>query len=293
MVADGGWCREVSAPFVILLNDDGTYVLYVQPDVADLMQLAAKAVVFWGRKAIERRGIFHLALSGGNTPRPLYELLATEAYARQIPWDRVHLWWGDERAVAANHVESNYRMARQALIERVPIPQGNVHRVRAELGPEQAATHYETEIQFAFGLMQIDDDGEAILVRAEGRPRFDLILLGLGNDGHSASLFPGTEALGVIDRLVVANVVPRLRADRITFTYPLINAADCVIVLATGPGKADVLRDVLLGEYRPDVLPAQGIRPAGKLFWMCDAAAAARVATGPDYPAGEVIYRRT
>jgi 6-phosphogluconolactonase len=285
---------NLTSPFVIVLNDEGTYSLHVEPTPEALTHLAAKAVVFWGQKAIERRGVFHLALSGGSTPKALYELLATEQYVRQLFWDRVHVWWGDERNVPSDHADSNNRMARQALIEKVPIPPQNVHRVRTELGAAQAAAHYEAELMFAFGLMEIDEETGAILVRGEARPRFDLILLGLGDDGHTASLFPETEALAVQDGWVVANAVPKLHADRITFTYPLINAADSVLFLVSGAGKAATLKQVLLGDVQPAALPAQGVAPiTGKLFWMCDAAAAARVAEGPGYPQdGEFIYRR-
>lgn len=277
---------------MIVLNDDGTYALNVQPDAAALTDLAAKAVIFWAHKAIERRGVFHLALSGGATPKALYELLAAEANARQVYWDRVHVWWGDERNVPAGDPASNYRMAREALLDRVPIPPANVHRVRTELGVEQAAAHYEAEVMFAFDLIAIDDESGAIQVRTEARPRFDLILLGMGDDGHTASLFPGTDALHAHERMVVANAVPKLGANRITFTYRLINAADCVIFIVSGASKADTLGQVLLGEIQPDVLPAQAVQPAGKLFWMCDAAAVSRVASGPGYPTGEFIYRR-
>jgi 6-phosphogluconolactonase len=284
----------MTSAFVILLNDSGTYSLHVEPDVSALTHLAAKAVVFWGGKAIQRRGVFHLALSGGSTPKALYQLLATPDYARQVFWDRVHVWWGDERNVPHDHPDSNYRMARESLIDHVPIPPQNVHRVRTELGAEQAAAHYETEMRFVFGQMQVDPDVDAVLMHTGEFPRFDLVLLGMGDDGHTASLFPGTEALQVQDRLVVANSVPKLNTDRITFTYPLINAADSALFLVSGVNKADVLKQVLMGGVQPDVLPSQGIAPlTGKLFWMCDASAASLVASGPGYPSeGEFIYRR-
>lgn len=284
----------MTSPFVILLNDEGTYTLHVAPDVPALTHLAARAMVFWGQKAIERRGVFHLALSGGSTPKALFQLLATPDYARQIFWERVHVWWGDERNVPADHADSNYKMAREALLDHVPIPQAHVHRVRTELGAEQAAAHYETEMRFAFGQISVDDEVDAILLSSSEVPRFDLILLGMGDDGHTASLFPNTEALNVVDRLVVANAVPKLNAERITFTYPLINSADSVLFLVAGASKAEVLKRVLLGELQPGELPSQGIAPqVGKLFWMVDAAAAAQVATGPAYPRdGEFIYRR-
>lgn len=269
-------------PFVIQLNDEGTYHLNVQTDAAALTRLAASAFVFFTRKAIERRGWCHVALSGGSTPRALFELLATAEFARQVLWDRVHVWWSDERDVLHEHVDSNFRMASESLLSHVPIPSSNVHPVHTELGAAAAAAEYEREMREAFE-MPLD---------AAGWPVFDLILLGMGEDGHTASLFPGAAALEPGDRLVLADHVAKLNADRVTFTAPLINAADTVIFLVAGAGKAQMLRRVLLDEYDPVALPAQGIMPAGKLFWMTDADAAALVAVGPTYPQGEFIYRR-
>jgi 6-phosphogluconolactonase len=271
----------MAQPFVIQLNDEGTYHLNVQPDAASLTRLAANAFVFFARKAIERRSRFHVALSGGSTPRALFELLSAAEFARQVLWERVHVWWSDERDVPPDHADSNFRMADDALLQRVPIPAENVHRVRTELGAAEAALAYERELRDAF---EMPDD-------AVGWPVFDLILLGMGDDGHTASLFPGTAALEPGDRLVMENHVAKLGAVRITFTAPLINAADTVIFLVAGAAKAPMLRRVLLGDYEPTALPAQGIMPAGKLFWMTDAAAASQVAVGPSYPAGKVIYR--
>ncbi len=280
------------SPFVIQLNDEGTYHLNVQPDAQALMRLAASAVVFWSRKAIERRGRFHLALSGGSTPKQLYQLLATPEFAQQVFWDRVHVWWGDERDVPADHADSNYKLANDALLSKVPIPPANLHRVRTELGAQQAAAQYETEIGSAFEKLRADETSGAV-VDSGGWPSFDLILLGMGDDGHTASLFPHSAALKEGERLVMAQHVDTLTAMRITFCAPLINAADVVIFLVSGAGKAPMLKRVLLGEYTPDELPAQMIAPVGKLFWMTDAAAAAQVADRPAYPAGELIYRRS
>jgi 6-phosphogluconolactonase len=262
-----------AAPFVIFLNDAATYQLHVEPNAEALADLAAKGVLFWGQKAIERRGVFHLALSGGSTPRLLYQRLAR---ATQIDWSKVHVWWSDERDVPADHPESNYRMAYEAMLCWLSIPAGQIHRVPTELGPARAADAYEAEIRAHV------DAG-----------RFDLILLGLGDDGHTASLFPHTQALEVTNRLVAANFVPKLNAWRITFTAPLINAADTVFFLVSGAGKAAALRSVLLGSYQPAALPAQQIAPfPGKLFWMTDADAAAQVASHPQYPEQDFIYRR-
>ncbi len=281
----------MAQPFLIRMNEEGTYVLSVQPDAAALTRLAADAVVFWCKKAIERRGRFHMALSGGSTPRALFALLASPAYAPQIFWERVHVWWGDERDVPAMHPDSNYKMAHDVLLAQVPIPAANIHRVRTELGAEHAAAHYETEIKFAFNQINIDEETGAVLDGA-GWPVFDLVLLGMGDDGHTASLFPASDALDEQVRLVASHYVAKVDMRRITFTAPLINAADCVIFLVSGAGKAEMLKNVLLGELQPKIWPSQMIAPAGKLFWMADAAAAAQVATGPTYPAAEFIYRR-
>jgi len=291
----------VASSFVIILNDDSTYYLQVEPTPASLMQLAARGVVFWAQKAIERRGVFHLALSGGSTPKALFELLATEAFARQLFWDRVHLWWGDERNVPSDDKDSNYKMAHDALISKVPIPEANVHRVRTELGATHAAADYEAEMLRVIADVDPNTSPSHLLTRASHpdhepsapiRPRFDLILLGMGDDGHTASLFPRTEALNVKDRLVVSHFVPKVNMERITFTYPLINSADTVFFLVSGASKAGVLKRVLIGDVQPDELPSQGVVPQGKLFWMVDADAAAEIATGPGYPPEEFIYRR-
>lgn len=291
----------MASPFVIILNDDNTYYMQVEPAPESLMQLAAKGVVFWAQKAIERRGVFHVALSGGSTPKALFELLANESFARQLFWDRIHLWWGDERNVPSDDKDSNYKMAHDALISKVPIPEGNVHRVKTELGTQEAAANYEAEMLRVIAGVDpnasslqhpISPSHEDHAPGAPVRPRFDLILLGMGDDGHTASLFPHTDALHVRDRLVVSHFVPKVSMERITFTYPLINSADTVFFLVSGTGKAGVLRRVLIGDVQPDELPAQGVVPQGKLFWMVDAAAAAEVATGPGYPSQEFIYRR-
>jgi 6-phosphogluconolactonase len=289
-------------PFVIVLNDDSTYFLQVEPTAQSLMQLAAKGFVFWAGKAIERRGVAHIALSGGSTPKALFELLASEAFARQVFWERVHVWWSDERDVPADDKDSNYKMAHDALLSRVPIPAANVHRVKTELGAADAAADYEAEmLRVIAGVDEVTPSSPHPLIPSSDshhepsapiRPRFDLILLGMGDDGHTASLFPHSDALQVNDRLVVSHFVPKVNMQRITFTYPLINSADTVIFLVNGAGKAGVLRRVLIGDVQPAELPSQGVVPQGKLFWMVDADAAGEVATGPGYPADEFIYRR-
>lgn len=218
----------------------------------DLIHDAAAYIVRAARDSIADHGRFTWALSGGSTPRALYALLA-EQDAAQIDWSRVHVFWGDERTVPPDHADSNYRMAQEALLSRVSIPAAQIHRIQGELPPEQAADAYESLLRREFG-----QDG-----------RFDLVLLGMGDDGHTASLFPHTKALHERERWVVANEVPQLTTWRITLTYPAINAAARVAFLVSGAGKAARLRDVLEGTPNPDALPSQGVQPTnGELIWF-------------------------
>ena len=227
----------------------------VYEDAAGLATAAAENFVVLAREAIAARGRFLVALAGGSTPRAAYELLATEPFAASVDWTRVHLFWGDERCVPPDHPDSNYRMARAALLDKVQIPAANVHRMRCELAPQQAAAAYERELEKALG-----EDG-----------RFDLILLGLGADGHTASLFPGAAALGERERRVLAVYVEKLKAWRVTLTLPVINTARHVIFLVSGTSKAETLARIRAGEP----LPAGLVRPdQGRLLWLLDRAAA-------------------
>jgi 6-phosphogluconolactonase len=236
----------------------------VFPDKGALLQAAAELFMRLAREATDARGRFSVALSGGGTPRPLYELLATEPYAAQVDWGQVHVGWGDERCVPPDDERSNYRMARLALLDKVPIPAANIHRIKGELPPADAADDYERELRRLLG---------------EGAPfgAFDLALLGLGDNGHTASLFPGTYSLRERSRWAVAQYVEVVTMWRVTLTAPLLSAAANVAFLAEGAAKAGVLRRVLEGPPDPDVLPAQLIRPAGGARWMVDAAAAAEL----------------
>ncbi|MBX7214636.1 MAG: 6-phosphogluconolactonase [Thermoflexales bacterium] len=218
---------------------------------------AAARIVKCARDAIAGRGTFHWALSGGGTPRALFMLLAMPEWAGRVDWKRTHVWWSDERYVPPTHSESNYRMAYETLLSKVPIPEANVHRVGTELGAEEAAAEYETQIR-----LQVPGVGHA----------FDLVLLGMGEDGHTASLFPGSLDDIPAERLVYAHWIPRVQAKRITFTPTLINAAATVMFIVTGAAKADILCRVLCGPRDPDQLPAQLVERAE---WWLDAAAAA------------------
>ncbi len=236
-------------------------------DVDALARYAADVFVHRSRQAIQAHGVFTVALSGGSTPRVLHTLLASTEYREQVEWSAVQFYWGDERYVAPDDAESNFRMARETLLDQVPVREAQIHRMRTELGdPERTAVLYEQEVREGFG----GAPGDV--------PRFDLILLGLGPDGHTASLFPHTDALSVTDRLVVANYVPRLGVYRVTLTAPLLNHAATVLFLVAGADKAEALAAVLEGPRDPAALPAQMIAPrTGDLYWVVDRAAAARL----------------
>jgi 6-phosphogluconolactonase len=242
------------------------YELHVVTDVDELTRTAAETIINKIHETLRTEDVFTLALSGGSTPRNLFALLATdETCKKRIPWEKVHFFWGDERHVLPAHSDSNYRMAHDAMLSRVPVPSANVHRVRSEEpDAEDAAKQYEHELRAFFrpGTGQL--------------PRFDCVLLGMGPDGHTASLFPGSTALAEESRLVVANWVEKFQAFRITMTVPVLNNADMVIFLVSGGEKAETLKAVLEGEEKPDLLPSQMIKPThGRLLWLVDKAAAA------------------
>lgn len=230
--------------------------LRICPDLEALSRAAAQNFAARARAAIQTTGGFPVALAGGSTPRATYKLLA-EDYRYSLDWSRIHIFFGDERCVPPDHPGSNYRMAYETLISHVAV--GSIHRMRGELPPEEAAAAYETELRDFFG----------------NTPRFSLILLGLGEDGHTASLFPHTSALDVQDRWVAANPVPQLRTTRLTLTLPAINAASAVMFLVSGASKASALSEVLEGDSNPHEYPAKLVRPAkGEVIWLTDRAAA-------------------
>ena len=230
----------------------------------EVARAAAERFVELAQSAVDERGRFAVALSGGSTPRRAYELLAGEDYRGRVDWPRVHLFFGDERMVPPDDSESNYRMASEALLSHVAIPPENVHRING-LGDALAnARLYEDELRAFFN----DDPW----------PRFDLVLLGMGDDGHTASLFPGTVALDEQATWAAANWVEKLRAYRVSLTAPAINRAAHVIFLVTGANKAEALGEVLGGEPDPRRLPSQLIKPLdGSLEWLVDKAAAAHL----------------
>jgi len=229
----------------------------------ELFAAAAEEVIHAADEAIKVRGKFTLALSGGSTPKALYNLLATNARTA-LPWERMYFFWGDERHVPPNDPDSNYRMVTEAMLSKVPIPPANVFRIEAE-NPDAsaAAAAYEQTLRKFFQL------------EANGVPRFDLILLGMGPDGHTASLFPATEGLKEKSRLVIANWVEKLKTHRLSFTLPVLNAAHTVAFLVSGTDKAPALKAVLEGNDPGEQYPAKLVQPKdGKLIWFLDRAAA-------------------
>ena len=220
-----------------------------------LAEAAARLFVERAQRAIGGSGRFAVALAGGSTPQRAYELLA-DMYRDDLDWDRVHVFFGDERGVPPDHEDSNYHMANEALLSRVPV--GSVHRMRGELPPPEAAADYERELRGFFG----------------GPPVFDVVMLGIGEDGHTASLFPRTRALDVTDRLAVENPVEKLGTTRITLTVPAINASRHAVFLVGGEEKAEALREILEGDADPHDYPAKLIQPAGDATWMTDRPAA-------------------
>lgn len=220
----------------------------------DLVEAAAETFAKEATKSIREKGRFAVALAGGSTPKALYKLLATE-YRDVLDWSKVHAFFGDERTVPPDREDSNYRMAYETLLSHIPV--GSVHRIRGELDASKAAALYEEELKTFFG----------------SAPSLDLVLLGIGGDGHTASLFPRTPALGVADRFVVENSVEKLGTTRITLTFPTINAARKVAFLIAGEGKAAALKEILEGSTDPRDCPAKLVRPASGPVLMVDRAA--------------------
>lgn len=240
--------------------------LEIVADSRKLSHAAAERFVLLAQAAVHEKGVFTVALAGGATPGELYALLADEqeSYKEQIAWDKIHFFWGDERHVPPDSVESNYRMAKEAMLAKVPVPFENVHRIKSEnTDAGKAAEEYEKTIRdfFKLGVGQF--------------PRLDLILLGVGADGHTASIFPNSDVINEKSRLVAAPWVKQLNSFRITMTLAVINNAACVIFLVSGSNKAEILRDVLQNDRQRKRLPAHFVSPTnGRLLWIVDEAAA-------------------
>ncbi len=233
-----------------------TRQVYILPTLTELIEAATARTVEILKTAINDRGIATIALSGGSTPKPLYQAIART----DLDWTKLHIFWGDERYVPSDHPDSNENMARQAWLDQVPFPSGNIHAVPTSLSePIDSALQYEATLNAVFG------------TTAGNIPAFDLILLGIGDDGHTASLFPHTPALDVRDRLVT--IGEKSGQPRITFTYPLINNAHNVLFLLAGASKQPALKQIFSPEADSKQYPAHAIRPQGNLLWMMDQSA--------------------
>ena len=234
--------------------------VHVVADASALARDAAERVVAAAKSNVGKKGGFSIALSGGSTPKAMYALLAEEPFKSQVDWTKWDVYWGDERCVPPDHQESNYKMAYDALLSKVPIPPANIHRMRAEIDPNVAATEYGQLLQEKFS------DGA-----------LDLVLLGMGPDGHTLSLFPGTTALAETKHRCVSNWVEKFKTFRVTMTAPFVNKSKQIMVVLAGQDKRQRVKEVIEGPYNPTVLPIQLIDPAangGELLWLMDKAAA-------------------
>lgn len=240
-------------------------VIVVKSTPVDLARAAADRFVQTVAESQRQHGVARIALSGGSTPRALFTLLASDEYANKLDWKTVDIFWGDERTVPPDHSDSNYRMANETLLRKLLVPEARIHRMRGELDPVAAAADYSLVLQQIFELAE-----------PNAVPRFDLILLGLGPDGHTASLFPHTSALAVRNQLVVANPVPQQQTTRLTLTVPVLQAASNVHFLVAGSDKASAVYRAIEGAWDPAETPSQYLREAnGQVTWLLDSAAAA------------------
>ena len=243
-----------------------TYVIW--PDLHSLALASARHFAEKVQAAVARRGLARVAISGGTTPQAVFELLAdpSHGFVNTLPWDKLQLYWVDERCVPPDHPESNYGVCKRLLLDKVALPASNVHRMEGELDPEEAASRYESELRNSMKLEGAES------------PAFDLLLLGMGDDGHTASLFPHTEGLHEMGRLSIANHVPQKDAWRVTLTWPVINQAHEVVFEIAGAAKANRVAEVFAGPRDPERLPTQFIRPAnGRLLVQLDEMAAAKL----------------
>lgn len=239
---------------------DRNYELEVFADITELSKAAADFVLQVAKASVERSGSFTIAISGGSTPEKLYELLGRTPYNESMPWQYTHFFWSDERCVPLKDTRNNAYNAKSSLLDKVNIPAQQVHRIQTDLPPKEAAATYENELQ---------------AVWKGNTPKFDLILLGMGDDGHTASLFPGTPVLNDSSLLVKEVYLPEQSMHRVTMTARLINKAHNILFLVSGRNKSKVLREVLTNENAQTLLPAQLIKPVtGHLFWFVDADAA-------------------
>ena len=242
-------------------HSEAEYEVLIYAGAAEVAREAARRFAELAEDFTRDAGRFTVALSGGTTPKAMFRILAEKPFADSLPWNSIYFFWGDERCVPPDHAESNYRMANETLLSKVPIPRENIFRIPAEdEDHERAAANYSETLRTFF---------------AEERPSLDLVFLGMGPDGHTASLFPGTTALCANDRIAVANYVDKFQSWRITLTADTINRARNIIFLVAGADKAPALKEVMEGERNPEQYPSQLIEPShGALLWMADEAAA-------------------
>lgn len=257
-------------------------ILYsVAADGAELAYRAADYLAEKAKAAVAAQGRARIAISGGSTPKATFALLgdSTQPWRATLPWNQLDLWWVDERCVPPDDADSNYRMTREALLDRVPLQPEQIHRMRGELDPAEGASQYEVELRKGFAL------GSAEI------PRFDVMQLGMGSDGHTASLFPHTQALHELGRLAVANHVQAKDSWRVTLTWPVINRAAEVFFLIGGADKAQILKDVFMGPRDPERLPSQLIHPAGGILTLLLDRTAAALLPPPDAQGCGVLER--
>ncbi|MGB0082665.1 MAG: 6-phosphogluconolactonase [Terracidiphilus sp.] len=257
-------------------------VYCVAPDAAALAAHAAQYFVEQAEHAVAARGRARVAISGGSTPKATFALLADPAqpWRARMPWSKLDLWWVDERCVPPDDPDSNYRMTREAMLDHVPLQPEQIHRMEGEREPEAAASRYESELRNGFRL-----EGAEL-------PRFDVVQLGMGPDGHTASLFPHTRALHELGRLAVANHVQYKDAWRVTLTWPVINHGSQVFFLIGGADKAQILKEVFAGPHDPERLPSQLIRPSGGILTLLLDRAAAALLPAPDAQGCGVLERK-
>lgn len=237
------------------------YEMLIHSDVAEMAADAARRFAELAESYAQSSGRFTVALSGGSTPKAMFQILAEKPFADSLPWRSIYFFWGDERCVPPDHPDSNYRMTNETLLSKVPIPRENIFRIPAEDDDhDRAAANYSETLRTFL---------------AEEKPRLDLIFLGMGADGHTASLFPGTKALHIDDRIAVANYVEKFQSWRITLTKAVINNARNIIFLVAGADKAPALKEIIEGSRNPELYPSQLIKPtSAELLWLVDEAAA-------------------
>lgn len=238
-------------------------MIHVFANKEEASQASARFFVRTAKDAVQRQGRFSVALTGGSSPKILYQLLASEPFRSQVPWEQTHIFWGDERSVPHHDEQNNALMSHQLLLDHVPVPPAQIHRMSGEVPPDDSARQYGELLRKHFG---------------DQAPAFDLILLGMGDDGHTASMFPGTPVVHEKERLVKELFLAGQNMYRITLTAPVINQARQILFQVFGEGKAAVLKQVMEGPYQPEKLPSQLIRPVnGELHWYLDEAAAGQI----------------